>query len=118
MEIAILSAPARRWITTNRLLKKVLNVVLGSQTSSTGTRPPHQLGGAHRLGAPYSSHRAPQRVRLRCLLRLRPSCEAFLSSLGGEGVSALFCLDPRQLFSSLPTQPLWFTAQEVYDLLS
>jgi hypothetical protein len=22
------------------------------------------LGGAHRLGAPYSSHRAPQRVRL------------------------------------------------------
>jgi hypothetical protein len=23
------------------------------------------LGGAHRLGAPYSSHRAPQRVRLR-----------------------------------------------------
>jgi len=26
------------------------------------------LGGAHRLGAPYSSHRAPQRVRLRSLL--------------------------------------------------
>ena len=23
------------------------------------------LGGAHRRGAPYSSHRAPQRVRLR-----------------------------------------------------
>jgi hypothetical protein len=23
------------------------------------------LGGAHKLGAPYSSHRAPQRVRLR-----------------------------------------------------
>jgi hypothetical protein len=26
------------------------------------------LGGAHRLGAPYSSHRAPQGVRLRFLL--------------------------------------------------
>jgi hypothetical protein len=26
------------------------------------------LGGAHRLGAPYSSHRAPQRVRLRSSL--------------------------------------------------
>src|SRR5439155_8837626 len=27
------------------------------------------LGGAHRLGAPYSSHRAPQRVRLRAFTR-------------------------------------------------
>jgi len=26
------------------------------------------LGGAHRRGAPYSSHRAPQRVRLRFFL--------------------------------------------------
>ena len=26
------------------------------------------LGGAHKLGAPYSSHRAPQRVRLRSSL--------------------------------------------------
>ena len=33
------------------------------------------LGGAHKLGAPYSSHRAPQRVRL------RPSLAAAL--LGG-----------------------------------
>ena len=30
-----------------------------------GTRLPHRLGGAHKRGAPYSSHRAPQRVRLR-----------------------------------------------------
>jgi hypothetical protein len=45
--------------------EKTPNFVLGSRKSSTGTRPPHQLGGAHRLGAPYSSHRAPQRVRLR-----------------------------------------------------
>ena len=27
------------------------------------------LGGAHRRGAPYSSHRAPQRVRLRAFTR-------------------------------------------------
>src|SRR6185436_1824647 len=39
------------------------------------------LGGAHRLGAPYSSHRAPQRVRLRLWLRLRPCWTDFLSSL-------------------------------------
>ena len=54
--------------TTNRLLKKPPNLVLGSKESSMGTRPLHQLVGAHRLGAPYSSHRAPQRVRLRFLL--------------------------------------------------
>jgi hypothetical protein len=46
------------------MLKQSSSFVLGSSKSSTGTRPPHQLGGAHRLGAPYSSHRAPQRVRL------------------------------------------------------
>ena len=46
--------------------------VLASLRSSTGTRPPHRLGGAHRRGAPYSSHRAPQR------LRLRPSLAATL----------------------------------------
>ena len=33
-----------------------------------GTQPPQRLGGAHRLGAPYSSHRVPQRLRLRFLL--------------------------------------------------
>src|SRR6185436_7467192 len=49
----------------SRMLKMVANIVLGSTKSSTGTRPPHRLGGAHRRGAPYSSHRAPQRVRLR-----------------------------------------------------
>ncbi len=38
--------------------------VLASLRSSTGTRPPHLLGGAHRRGATYSSHRAPQMVRL------------------------------------------------------
>jgi len=47
------------------MLKMTTSFVLGSWKPSTGTRPPHQLGGAHRLGAPYSSHRAPQRVRLR-----------------------------------------------------
>ena len=39
--------------------------VLGSTKSSTGTLLPHRLSGAHRRGAPYSSHRAPRRVRLR-----------------------------------------------------
>jgi hypothetical protein len=47
------------------MLKIIPSSVLGSTKSSTGTRPPHQLGGAHKLGAPYSSHRAPRRVRLR-----------------------------------------------------
>jgi len=58
------------------MLKKSAGVVLGSSQSSTGTRPPHRLGGAHRRGAPYSSHRAPLRVRLRfwlaCGLAGRP----------------------------------------------
>ena len=47
-----------------RMLKNHASIVLASFRPSTGTRPPHQLGGAHRLGAPYSSHRVPQRVRL------------------------------------------------------
>ena len=50
------------------MLKNAANFVLASFRSSTGTRPPHRLGGAHRLGAPYSSHRAPQRVRPRSSL--------------------------------------------------
>jgi hypothetical protein len=37
------------------MLKKVPNFVLGSKKS----RPPHHLGGAHKRGATYSSHRAP-----------------------------------------------------------
>src|SRR6185295_11135157 len=53
---------------SSRMLKKSASSVLGSSKSSTGTRPPHRLGGAHRCGAPYSSHRAPQRVRLRSSL--------------------------------------------------
>src|SRR6185295_10315436 len=50
------------------MLKTSASIVLASFRSSTGTRPPHSLGGAHRRGAPYSSHRAPQRVRLRASL--------------------------------------------------
>src|SRR5712692_7244871 len=38
------------------------------------------LGGAHRLGAPYSSHRAPQRVRLRYLRRLRSRWNVILTN--------------------------------------
>ena len=61
--------------------------VLTVRASSTGTRPPHRLGGAHRRGAPYSSHRAPQRVRLRYFHRLRP-CPRNGASLGEEVVLA------------------------------
>ena len=64
----------------SRVLKKSASVVLASFRPSTGTRPPHQLGGAHRLGAPYSSHPAPQKVRL------GPSLAAAL--LGTKRVSA------------------------------
>src|SRR3954469_7736173 len=46
------------------MLKNSASFVLASFRPSTGTQPPHYLGGAHRRGAPYSSHRAPQRVRL------------------------------------------------------
>src|SRR4029077_4730090 len=45
--------------------------VLCSTKFSTGTRPPHQLGGAHKLGAPCASPRAPRRVRLRFFLTCR-----------------------------------------------
>ena len=67
------------------MVKTVPNGVLTSATSSTGTRPPHLLGGAHRRGAPYSSHRAPQRVRLRCGLRLRPCTVKGVSRRAGVG---------------------------------
>src|SRR6185295_9499160 len=45
---------------SSRPLKTTSNCVLVSKASSKGTRPPHRLGGAHRRGAPYSSHRAPR----------------------------------------------------------
>jgi len=92
------------------MLKKTASIVLASFRSSTGTRPPHQLGGAHKLGAPYSSHRAPQRVRLRSLLAAalldglfeHPagafSCCAtlvFRSLLGPEVPSSLLAEAPR-----------------------
>jgi hypothetical protein len=44
----------------NRLLKKAASFVLSSSKSSAGTAA-SPLGGAHERGAPYSSHRAPQR---------------------------------------------------------
>jgi hypothetical protein len=42
-----------------RMLKNASNFVLGSKKS----RPPHHLGGAHKRGATYSSHRAPSTYR-------------------------------------------------------
>src|SRR5688572_942064 len=54
-------------------------VVLGPRQS----RPPHHLGGAHKHGATYSSHRAPStyssEYALRFLSRLRPRiCQQLL----------------------------------------
>ena len=43
------------------MLKKSASVVLGSFEILNGDPAASPLGGAHRLGAPYSSHRAPQR---------------------------------------------------------
>ncbi len=40
--------------------------------SGAGFLPPHHLGGAHKRGAPYSSHRAPFRYSRR--RGLRPRC--------------------------------------------
>jgi hypothetical protein len=67
-------------IEPNKILKKSASVVLASFRPSTGTRPPHQLGGAHRRGAPYSSHRAPQGYASD-LHSLRPWWTASLSIL-------------------------------------
>jgi len=66
------------------MLKKPASLVLGSSKSSTGTRPPHRLGGAHRRGAPYSSHRAPPRVRLR--VRLACGLARGKARLGAPGL--------------------------------
>src|SRR5580765_4829411 len=84
------------------MLKKSASFVLASFRSSTGTRPPHRLGGAHRRGAPYSSHRAPQRVRL------GPSLAAALPN-------GLF-EHPAGVFSSCATRAghRIFIVQEVY----
>jgi len=43
------------------------------------------LGGAHKRGAPYSSHRAPQRVRLRSLSILRESSPNHATGAGHQG---------------------------------
>jgi len=64
------------------MLKNPASFVLGSPKSSTGTRPPHQLGGAHRRGAPYSSHRAPLRVRLRFRFACSLAGRTFWASWG------------------------------------
>ena len=73
-----------------RMLKKSASGVLASFRPSTGTRPPHQLGGAHRLGAPYSSHRAPQRVRLGPSL-----AAALLDELFEHPAKVFSCCDMR-----------------------
>src|SRR5207244_11864026 len=49
------SSDLQKFHRINRALKTVSNFVLGSMQS----RPPHHLGGVHRRGATYSSHRAP-----------------------------------------------------------
>ena len=47
-----------------RMLKKSASGVLAALRPLNGDPAASPLGGAHKRGAPYSSHRAPQRVRL------------------------------------------------------
>jgi hypothetical protein len=54
-------------------------VVLGRKQS----RPPHHLGGAHKHGATYSSHRAPSTYSL--------GKERVLARLGWAGVIGYAC---------------------------
>jgi|SRR4029077_17498675 hypothetical protein len=49
--------PARRDAPFPRLRSRIVQTLNGDPAASP-------LGGAHKRGAPYSSHRAPQRVRL------------------------------------------------------
>jgi hypothetical protein len=79
--------PARRDALFLRRRSQLARILNGDPAASP-------LGGAHRRGAPYSSHRAPQRVRLRFLLRLRPCWDVILSILRD---SELF--DAERLFA-------------------
>src|SRR6185503_13345014 len=67
-------APTRRDAPLPRLRSRLESILNGDPAASP-------LGGAHRRGAPYSSHRAPQRVRLRCFFRLLPRWAAVLNRL-------------------------------------
>src|ERR1043165_2136095 len=67
-------ALARRGAPMPRRRSRLESILNGDPAASP-------LRGAHRLGAPHSSHRAPQRVRLRCFLRLVPCWKSFLSIL-------------------------------------
>ena len=61
---------------SSRMLKKLFQLRSHLKSILNGDPgSPRPLGGAHLLGAPYSSHRAPQRVRL------RPCWKSFLSIL-------------------------------------
>jgi len=67
------------------MLKKAASFVLDSSEILNGDQAASPLGGAHRRGAPYSSHRAPLRVRLR--FRFAAALlTAFLSILHGVHV--------------------------------
>jgi len=81
---------------------------LASFRPSTGTRPPHHCG-AHRLGAPYSSHRAPQRVAL-CPSLAAALLPVFLSTLS----PIPFGLQPVPSRLTLQ-KPLWYRSTSLYS---
>ena len=62
-KVALLTrpTPARRDAPFPMRRSRIVQILNGDPAASP-------LGGAHRLGAPYSSHRAPQRARLRSSL--------------------------------------------------
>ena len=62
---------------------KQSSIVLASFRPSTGTRPPHRLGGTHRRGAPYSSHRAPPESTRRPFTRCGLAAERRVSARRG-----------------------------------
>jgi|SRR5687767_7932815 hypothetical protein len=68
-------------------------VVLGPKQS----RPPHHLGGAHKHGATYSSHRAPSTYSL--------GKERVLAPLGWAGVTGHASGFFEPATSHLPTSP-------------
>ena len=60
-----LFSPAHPWCAETHLITKLRSRIVQILNGDPAASP---LGGAHNLGAPYSSHRAPQRLRLRSSL--------------------------------------------------
>ena len=94
-KVALLTrpAPARRDAPYPMRRSRIVQILNGDPAASP-------LGGAHRLGAPYSSHRAPQRVRLRSSLAAALQDELFEQpadyrslAQSAQGIEMLECYD-------------------------